>query len=62
MVSKTNDTQNNTPTEYLVSEACYCMAFSMLKKLQEQKILSTEICQQINVVVAEKYGVLRLNI
>jgi len=34
----------------------------MLKKLLEQKILSPEICQQINVAVAEKYGVLRLNI
>ena len=62
MVNETNDTKNNTPAAYLVAEVCYCMAFSMLKKLLEQKILSPEICQQINVAVAEKYGVLRLNI
>ena len=62
MVNETNDTKNNTPAAYLVAAVCYCMAFFMLKKLLEQKILSPEICQQINVAVAEKYGVLRLNI
>lgn len=62
MVNETNDTKNNTPAAYLVAEVFYCMAFFMLKKLLEQKMLSPEICQQINVAVAEKYGVLRLNI
>ena len=61
-MNETNDTKNNTPAAYRVAEVWYCMAFFMLKKLLEQKILSPEICQQINVAVAEKYGVLRLNI
>ena len=50
-MNETNDTQNNTPAAYLVAEVCYYMAFFMLKKLLEQKILSPEICQQINVAV-----------
>ena len=61
MVNETNDTKNNTPAAYLVAEVCYCMAFFMLKKLLEQKILSPEICQQINVAVAVQNKLDRLN-
>ena len=47
-----------TPSEKVINEIKYFAAFSVLKRLLEQEKITLENCQQANVAIAEKYGVL----
>lgn len=53
---------SDAPSPFVVNEIRYYSAFSALKRLLEQGKITTENCQTANVALAEKYGVLRLNI
>ena len=50
------------PGEKVIHEIQYFAIFSALKRLLDQGILTPEICRKANVAVAEKYGVLQLNV
>ena len=51
-----------TPSEKVINEIKYFVAFSALKRLLEQEKITLENCQQANVAIAEKYGVSQLHI
>lgn len=46
------------PSAVLINEIKYYMAFSALKKLFIQGLITRENCEKANVAIAEKYGVL----
>lgn len=46
------------PSAVLINEIKYYMAFSALKKLFLQGLITKENCDKANVAIAEKYGVL----
>ena len=46
------------PSAVLINEIKYYMAFSALKKLFIQGLITKEDCEKANVAIAEKYGVL----
>ena len=46
------------PSDVLINEIKYYMAFSALKKLFIQGLITKENCEKANVAIAEKYGVL----
>ena len=46
------------PSERLINEIKYYVTYAFLKRLSEQGKLTLDNCQQANVAIAEKYGVL----
>ena len=46
------------PSAVLINEIKYYMAFSALKKLFIQGLITKENCEKANVAIVEKYGVL----
>ena len=50
------------PSAVLINEIKYYMAFSALKKLLIQGLITIEDCEKANVAIAEKYGVSELSI
>ena len=58
-----NTTYNpDAPTLTVVNEIKYYMAFSALKKLFIQGLITKENCEKANVAIAERYRVLRYDI
>ena len=47
------------PSAILINEIKYYVAFSALKKLFIQGLITRENCEKANVAIAEKYGVLK---
>ena len=54
-----NTTYNpQEPSAVLINEIKYYMAFSALKQLLIQGLITKEDCEKANVAIAEKYSVL----
>ena len=47
------------PALIVINEVKYFVAFTVLKRLLEQKKISIELFQHANVAIAKKYGVLQ---
>ena len=54
--------ENNPLNPHLICEIEYFTAFSILKKLMEERKISLDAGQRANVAIAERYRVLRYDI